>query len=75
MDEGDHAKRWRDKFDALSLERHQRDAASAGAPLEVDGRRLCLDCWVEIPAERLGAAPHAVRCAECQTCVERTMRK
>jgi len=41
-------------------------AAALDAPLIVDGKHLCIDCSDEIPAGRLKAMPHAVRCCSCQ---------
>lgn len=37
------------------------------APLEINGRRLCLGCDEAISTARLNANPSAVRCVECQT--------
>lgn len=37
------------------------------APLELNGRRLCLNCDEELSLARLNANPNAVRCVECQT--------
>ncbi len=35
-------------------------------PFEVEGVRVCLDCFVEIPAARLKAKPDAMRCVDCK---------
>lgn len=64
MDEADHAQRY---------EQQERESAphririkSVPYPLVVEGKRLCLDCHGEIPAERLRIASDVVRCAPCQ---------
>ncbi len=60
---------------AAPVEQRQRDDALANqaalnaaheTPFEIDGKRVCLDCYDPIPARRLKACPHAVRCVECQ---------
>jgi len=35
------------------------------------GDRICFDCEVLIPPKRVELMPHAVRCVECQSIVER----
>lgn len=41
---------------------------------DIEGRRhvLCYDCLKRIPAERLAALPHAIRCVDCQEIHEKT---
>ena len=34
--------------------------------IDAQGRVVCLDCGEPIPAARLRALPHAVRCVDCQ---------
>lgn len=69
-----------DLFDrAQELEQKTRDMAIAhvvNRPNETpdedaDGNRFCLRCGEQISAERLNAAPNAVRCVPCQSVQER----
>lgn len=41
------------------------------APIEVNGKRVCMDCLDPIDRKRLRAAPEALRCVECQMLHER----
>lgn len=43
-----------------------RHARPDQEPLTIDGKRHCVDCRQEIPAERLEAKPDAIRCCPCQ---------
>ena len=70
-----------DIFDrASALEQQERDASIARrtvlasaheAPFEIEGVRVCLDCFEPIAKRRLKALPAAARCVECQTLKER----
>lgn len=68
-----------DMFDrAAELEQIERDellarrgAPSRETPFEIEGKRVCLDCFEPLPKKRLAANPHAVRCVACQTRLER----
>ncbi|REL32524.1 TraR/DksA C4-type zinc finger protein [Thalassotalea euphylliae] len=40
--------------------------ASYSQTMAQDGRRYCLDCDIEINTNRLLAAPHTLRCIDCQ---------
>lgn len=51
-----------------------RDNTAHEAPFEIEGRRVCLDCFEPIDKRRLKANPAAVRCLECQTLIERRHR-
>lgn len=63
-----------DIFDrAAELEQRQRDQALKAAlnrpketPRQNEHGRYCIGCDVQIPAARLVAVPHAVRCITCQ---------
>ena len=63
------------RVEALLLEAafSHRGKGVANAYQEIDeaGWPICLDCGERIPKARLTAVPTAVRCAECQTFVER----
>lgn len=56
------------------MEQHDRDAALARQaaeseherPFEIEGVRVCLDCFEPIAPTRLAANHAAVRCVECQ---------
>lgn len=63
---------------AAELEQRERDESLArrGAPahetpFEIEGKRVCLDCFEPVTKKRLAANPHAVRCVACQTRLER----
>lgn len=64
---------------AQELEQRLRDDAlaafkrgsSAARDRAGDGGGLCVDCHDEISADRLAAAPGAVRCTPCQAASER----
>mgnify|MGYP002039689911 CR=1 FL=1 len=43
-------------------------------PMEMSGRRFCLDCCDEIAMARLSANPRAVRCVDCQNDHDRRHR-
>jgi RNA polymerase-binding transcription factor DksA len=59
--------------------RIQDDAATnmaeAMAQLEAGTYGYCVDCLVEIPAERLAAVTFAIRCADCERNHVRTMTR
>jgi len=38
--------------------------------VDTDGNRICRDCECLIPPARCAAAPHAVRCIDCQRQME-----
>jgi DnaK suppressor protein len=46
-------------------------AAPAETPFEIEGVRVCLDCFEPVPLVRLVANPRAVRCVECQWRIEK----
>ena len=50
-----------------ALARHAQAAAETEPPFEIEGRRVCLDCFEPLAKRRLKAAPRAVRCVDCQT--------
>ena len=35
-------------------------------PFEIEGKRVCADCFEPLLKKRLKAAPEAVRCVDCQ---------
>lgn len=60
---------------AGAVEQRQRDEVLANqaavnavheTPFDIEGKRVCLDCYEPIASKRLAANPHAVRCVECQ---------
>lgn len=58
---------------AAELEQRQRDQALKHAlnrpketPRQDETGRYCISCDIAIPAARLAAVPHAVRCISCQ---------
>lgn len=73
-----------DIFDRASdLEQKERDASIArrkdlaaahDAPFEIEGARVCLDCFEPIPEQRLRALATAARCVDCQQSHERRLR-
>lgn len=68
-----------DIFDRASeLELRQREDAIARHRAYVapptDGLADCIDCGVEIPAERREAAPGATRCINCERTAEARRR-
>lgn len=69
---------------AAPVEQRQRDEALANqaaanaaheTPFEIQGKRVCLDCHDPIPARRLKACPHAVRCTDCQDDRDRRVKR
>lgn len=54
-----------------ALARQAERAATHEKPFEIEGRRVCLDCFEPILKRRLRANPRAVRCTECQEIKER----
>jgi RNA polymerase-binding transcription factor DksA len=52
------------------LEEEARRIEEARRALAEGRYGICVDCGVEIPAERLRAVPEAVRCVECQRIFE-----
>jgi len=63
-DECDKAASWQAQHNAASLQQARR--AYREAVLEIDGERVCRDCYDTIPPARLAASPDAVRCLDCQ---------
>lgn len=59
---------------ALERARDRAHEASRETPFEIEGRRVCLECFEPIDRRRLKANPQAVRCLECQTTQERRRR-
>ncbi|WP_431108649.1 TraR/DksA family transcriptional regulator [Variovorax paradoxus] len=49
-----------------------RDIEAARERLRTGEFGTCVDCGMEIPAERLDALPASARCIECQQLYERT---
>lgn len=50
----------------LAIRQHAIDHALPAQHV-VDGVVECMDCGIDIPADRLAALPHCVRCIDCQT--------
>lgn len=57
-----------------SLGRQARAAVSHETPFEIEGQRVCLDCFEPLSRKRLKANPQAVRCVECQGVHEQRQR-
>lgn len=53
----------------LAIRQHVIDHALPAQHV-VDGVVECMDCGIEIPADRLAALPDCVRCIDCQTMYE-----
>lgn len=73
MDIADRAQELEERERAASVQRQAH--SEEYSPLHNDaGRRLCVDCHERIDRQRLTAAPHAVRCCECQGLHERYLK-
>lgn len=57
-----------------SIARRQEVAAAHDTPFEIEGVRVCADCFEPISKHRLEALPTAVRCIDCQELRERRLR-
>ena len=68
MDDADRAEEYQEQMIADAIESSRRSALASSA-MEGDG--ACIRCGEPIPAQRLRAIPHAVRCVECQADFER----
>jgi DnaK suppressor protein len=60
---------------ARALERRAETATVREQPFEIEGRRVCLDCFEPLSRKRLKANPAAVRCVECQELKEKQDRR
>jgi phage/conjugal plasmid C-4 type zinc finger TraR family protein len=66
-DEADYASE-REEIDRQeALARRAQKAGQHEAPFEIQGRRVCADCFGPIAKKRLKANPDAVRCVDCQS--------
>lgn len=63
-DAADRAQEHEERARAEALARAA--APALDQPFEIEGVRVCLDCFEPIPAARLAAYPRAARCVECQ---------
>lgn len=68
------AREEQERMEAIERRREAADRATAETPFEIEGTRVCLDCFDPISKKRLKANPQAVRCIDCQTDVERSGR-
>lgn len=57
-----------------SLAHQAQAAAQHETPFEIEGRRVCLECFEPLAKKRLKANPQAVRCVECQELHEKRQR-
>ena len=73
-DDADIAEEFEARHRAAALKAH-RARMKKNAPIEVDGKRLCVDCGDEIPPGRVEANPDVIRCIECQTDIEKRERQ
>jgi len=58
------------RVEAISRALASRPLHPADLAMDEDGRIICTDCGEPIPAARLEASPHALRCIGCQTEME-----
>lgn len=58
-----------------ALAAHAAAVAVTEAPFEIEGKRVCLDCFEPLGRRRLKANPDAVRCVECQELREKQNRR
>ncbi len=58
-----------------ALTRQAERAAAREQPFEIEGKRVCLDCFEPLGKKRLKANPDAVRCVECQELKEQLERR
>lgn len=56
---------------ALDAQLNKPDCSPGEEPFEIEGVRVCLDCFEPIPSARLKAKPDAVRCVDCKTIWEK----
>lgn len=59
----DHAQKIEEQSRTHAIE---HALSSKEKPLYEDGQRICLDCMIPVPLNRV-AVVNAVRCIECQT--------
>lgn len=71
----DHAGELEQRERDESLARQAARAAEHEKPFEIEGRRVCLDCFEPIALKRLKANPAAVRCTECQQLQDRRVQR
>ncbi len=66
MDDLDRAKEreMADRDKALQVQ--LQDGRETEEPMEINGIRLCLDCYEVIPEERIKARPESVLCVSCK---------
>lgn len=74
-DDADLAQPREREFLAEALQRQAERAAVKEAPLEIKGRRVCVDCLGAISKKRLKANPDAVRCVDCESEKERNGKR
>ncbi len=70
MDDADRAKDIEMGHRKAALSAQQARAKETEPPMEIEGVRLCLDCYEEIPAARLEVRPESVRCVSCKSIKE-----
>ena len=58
-----------------ALARQAERAATREQPFEIEGKRVCLDCFEPLGKKRLKAKPDVVRCVECQELREKQNRR
>lgn len=69
-DESDRASDIQQFENELALKRHRQQPKEKPV-FNDNGLRICVDCDVLIPIERIRANEHAVRCVHCQDELER----
>lgn len=73
-DEADRAQAREERDRSEAIERAIAQPVVEAA-FEIEGVRVCLDCFDPIAAPRLAANPTAVRCVECQNDHDRMNRQ
>tara|TARA_R110002073_G_scaffold158622_1_gene313912 strand:+ start:300 stop:521 length:222 start_codon:yes stop_codon:yes gene_type:complete len=72
MDDVDRAKIIEQKNRSASVQA-ALNTKSKREQMLIDGVPHCVDCYEEIPVQRLSALPGAVRCVECEEIMERRL--
>lgn len=70
MDDADRAKDIEMGQRKAALLAQQERAKETEQPMVIEGVRLCLDCYVDIPVARLEVRPESVRCVSCKSIKE-----
>lgn len=74
MDAADNAKNFEQLRRKIALDNHKNSVIEPPQDV-VDGVVYCIDCGVQISANRLAAKPNAARCIDCQEIYETRERQ